>query len=119
MANILAVDDSESIRRLVELTLDEEDHEVTTAVDGVDAFNKAQQESFEVVITDINMPNMDGYELIAKLRSLPSYGFTPIICLTTESTDAHKAKGKEAGATGWIVKPFSPEKLINIIDRVT
>lgn len=118
MANVLAVDDSESIRRMVELTLDDEDHDVTLAEDGQIALGYAKDESFDLVITDINMPNMGGFELIRQLRSLPQYKLTPIICLTTESSDEQKAKGRAAGATGWIVKPFSAEKLINIIDRV-
>ena len=118
MARILAVDDSESIRQMVELTLDDEDHEITTAEDGLVALNIAKEESFDVVITDINMPNMDGFELIRNLRELDSYKLTPILCLTTESGDTQKARGKEAGATGWIVKPFSAQKLISLVERV-
>lgn len=119
MANILAVDDSESIRKMVVLTLEDEDHDITTAEDGVIALAKAQQQQFDVIITDINMPNMGGFELIAKLRTLPAYQLTPILCLTTESSEENKQKGKAAGATGWIVKPFTPEKLIAMIERVS
>ncbi len=119
MANILAVDDSESIRKMVLLTLEDEDHEITTAEDGAIAFGKAKQQQFDVIITDINMPNMGGFELIEKLRALPAYQFTPILCLTTESSEEHKQKGKSVGATGWIVKPFTPEKLIAMIERVS
>ncbi len=118
MAKILAVDDSDSFRTMVELTLSEEDHDVTTACDGVEALDLAKQEVFDLVVTDINMPNMGGYELIRNLRTLSSYKLTPILCLTTESGSEQKAKGKAVGATGWIVKPFSPEKLISITNRV-
>lgn len=119
MANILAVDDSESIRKMVVLTLEDEDHDITTAEDGAIALAKAQQKQYDVIITDINMPNMGGFELIEKLRALPAYQLTPILCLTTESSDEHKQKGKAVGATGWIVKPFTPEKLIAMIERVS
>ncbi len=118
MAKVLAVDDSQSIRQMVELTLDDEDHEVTTAQDGLEALNMAKEEQFDVVITDINMPNMDGFELIKNLRGLDNYKLTPILCLTTESGDAQKTRGREAGATGWIVKPFSAQKLITLVERV-
>ncbi len=118
MAKVLAADDSQSIRQMVELTLEDEDHEVITVEDGKIALDRAKSEEFDMVITDINMPNMDGFELTRQLRALPNYQLTPIICLTTESGDAQRAKGKEAGATGWIVKPFSADKLIQIVDRV-
>ena len=119
MAKILAVDDSPSIRRMVELTLDDEDHEVTTAIDGRLGFEEAQKDQFDLVITDINMPNMSGYELIQALRALPGYQNIPIVCLTTESGDEQKSKGRAVGATGWITKPFSPEKLLSVVDRLT
>ncbi len=119
MAKILAVDDSPSIRRMVELTLDDEDHEVTTATDGQLGLSEAQKDQYDLVITDINMPNMSGYELIKALRALPNYHNTPIICLTTESGDEQKTKGREVGATGWITKPFSPEKLVSVVERLT
>lgn len=118
MASILAVDDSQSIRQMVELTLDDEDHEVTTAEDGAIGLEKAKAEQFDLVITDINMPNMDGYELIKQLRQQENYQLTPILCLTTESGDAQKQRGREAGATGWIIKPFSAQKLLHLVERV-
>ena len=118
MAKILAVDDSASIRKMVELTLDEEEHEITTANDGALGLKAAEADEYDLVITDINMPNMSGYELIKALRAMPSYQNKPIVCLTTESGDEQKAKGREVGATGWITKPFSPEKLISIVDRL-
>ena len=118
MAKVLAVDDSESIRRMVELTLEDENHDVTLAEDGTVALSYVKSDRFDLVITDINMPTMGGFELIRHLRALPTYKLIPILCLTTESSSDQKEKGRAAGATGWIVKPFSAEKLINIINRV-
>jgi len=118
MANILAVDDSASIRQMVELCLEEEDHDITLAENGKDGLQKAQSDKFDLIITDINMPEMGGFELIRALRNLPEYKLTPILCLTTESSAEQKNKGREAGATGWIVKPFSADKLLNVVGRV-
>ncbi len=119
MSKILAVDDSKSMRQMVSMSLKSAGHDVTEAEDGAIALDIAKQGGqFDLVVTDINMPNMNGIELITALRALPNYKFTPILCLTTESSGDMKAKGKEAGATGWIVKPFSPEKLLSVINRV-
>lgn len=118
MSKILAVDDSKSMRQMVAMSLKSAGHDVTEAEDGVQALTAAKQAQFDIVVTDINMPNMNGIELIHALRALPNYKFTPILCLTTESSGDMKTKGKEAGATGWIVKPFSPEKLLSVINRV-
>ena len=118
MTKILAVDDSPSLRQMVSFTLKGAGHAVSEASDGVEALGIAQSQDFDLVITDINMPNMDGLQLIAELRKLPNFKFTPILCLTTESSDDKKRQGKEAGATGWIVKPFSPEKLLATMSRV-
>ncbi len=118
MTKILAVDDSPSLRQMVAFTLKGAGHDVAEASDGVEALNIAKGQAFDLVITDINMPNMDGLQLIAELRKLPNFKFTPILCLTTESSDDKKRQGKEAGATGWIVKPFSPEKLLATMGRV-
>ncbi|AHF01191.1 Fis family transcriptional regulator [Thiomicrospira aerophila AL3] len=118
MPKILAVDDSKSMRQMVTMSLTSAGHQVVEAEDGAAALNIAKQEQFDVVVTDINMPNMNGIELITALRALPNYKFTPILCLTTESSGDMKVKGKDAGATGWIVKPFSPEKLLSVISRV-
>jgi two-component system chemotaxis response regulator CheY len=118
MPKILAVDDSKSMRQMVTMSLTSAGHDVTEAEDGAIALDIAKQHQFDVVVTDINMPNMNGIELIAALRALPNYKFTPILCLTTESSGDMKTKGKDAGATGWIVKPFSPEKLLSVIGRV-
>ena len=118
MPSILAVDDSVSMRQLVTFTLKEAGFEVIEAVDGVDAMTKAQAKRADLVLTDVNMPNMDGISLIRNLRQLPPYKFTPMLLLTTESAPEKKAEGKAAGATGWIVKPFNPEQLVATISKV-
>jgi two-component system chemotaxis response regulator CheY len=115
---ILTVDDSASIRQMVSFTLKEAGYEVSEAFDGVDAVNKSLNNQFNLVITDLNMPNMDGITLIKKLRENPNYKFTPIIMLTTESQETKKQEGKAAGATGWIVKPFTPEQLVAVVKKV-
>ncbi|MGZ4957868.1 MAG: response regulator [Methylomonas sp.] len=118
MATILAVDDSASIRQMVSFTLKAAGHNVVEAVDGLDALNKAKAQSFDCIVTDVNMPNKDGIELIKDLRALPNYKFTPMLMLTTESGMDKKQQGKEAGATGWIVKPFNPDQLLKTINKV-
>ncbi len=118
MAKILAVDDSASMRQMVSFTLKSDGHEVTEAEDGVQALAKAKATSFDLVISDVNMPNMDGITLCGRLRELPAYKFTPLLILTTESGADMKTKGKAAGATGWIVKPFSPDQLLATIKKV-
>lgn len=118
MASILAVDDSASMRQMVSFTLKGAGYDVVEAVDGVDALNKAKSKKFDCVVTDVNMPNKDGIMLIKDLRGLPDYKFVPMLMLTTESGMDKKQQGKEAGATGWIVKPFSPEQLLKTIKKV-
>ncbi len=118
MTRILAVDDSESMRKMVTFTLERAGFETEEAADGVEALDKAQKENFDLVITDINMPEMDGITLIRRLRSLPDYRFRPILTLTTEGSPEKKREGREAGATGWIVKPFDPDVLIQTIRKV-
>lgn len=118
MTKILAVDDSASMRQMVSFTLQGAGYEVVEACDGQDAFNKAQQGGVDLVLSDVNMPIMDGITLIKNLRTLPSYKFTPILMLTTESASDKKSEGKAAGATGWIVKPFNPDQLLNTIKKV-
>lgn len=118
MTSILAVDDSASMREMVSFSLKNAGHEVSEAVDGEEALKIAQSTQFNLVITDVNMPNMDGITLIKKLRELPDYKFVPILMLTTESATDKKSEGKEAGATGWIVKPFNPEQLLATINKV-
>ena len=116
--SILAVDDSASIRQMVCFTLKAAGYDVTEAVDGMDGLEKAKSKGYNLVLTDQNMPRMDGITLIKNLRSLPQYRVTPTLMLTTESSDAMKAKGKEAGATGWLVKPFDPAKLVELVKKV-
>ena len=118
MAQILTVDDSVSIRQMLEVTLTAAGHEVIQASDGLEGLAKAKGLDFRLVITDLHMPKMDGIALIRKLRKLPSYRFTPILILTTEAAVAMKAEGKQAGATGWLVKPFDPDQLLATVDRV-
>ncbi|MCQ2982153.1 MAG: response regulator [Treponemataceae bacterium] len=115
---ILIVDDSVSIRKSVQFVLGQEGYEVTEAEDGLDGLKKAEADTFNLIITDINMPNMNGIELTKALRSNAAYKFTPIIALTTESQDDKMQEGKAAGATGWIVKPFTTEKLIAITKKI-
>ena len=118
MATILAVDDSASMRQMVSFTLKGAGFDVVEANDGVDALSKAKSQKFDLVISDVNMPNMDGISLIKELRALPDFKFTPMLMLTTESTSDKKAEGKAAGATGWIVKPFNPEQLLATVNKV-
>lgn len=115
---ILSVDDSISIRQMVKFTLTKEGYEVIEAVDGVDALSKVVGKKIDMVVTDLNMPNMDGITLIKELRKQPACKFIPIIMLTTESQDTKKQEGKAAGATGWIVKPFKPEQLLGVVKKV-
>ena len=118
MAKILAVDDSPSIRQVVSMALRAKGHEVITCEDGTYALEYAKKESVNLVITDLHMPEMDGISLVKELRKLESYRFIPLIFLTTESGSEFKQRGKEAGATGWIVKPFNAEKLLSVINKV-
>lgn len=118
MATILAVDDSPSMRQMVSFTLQSAGFDVTEAEDGVDALNKAKSGDYNLVLADVNMPNMDGITLVRELRSLPNYRFTPLLILTTEAGQDKKMEGKQAGATGWLVKPFNPEQLVATVQRV-
>ena len=115
---ILAVDDSASIRQMVSFTLKSAGYEVVEAVDGQDGLDKAKSRPVNLILTDQNMPRMDGLSLIKSLRALPQYATTPILMLTTESSDAMKMQGRAAGATGWLVKPFDPQKLIEVVRKV-
>jgi len=115
---ILAVDDSASIRQMVSFILKSADFNVVQAVDGVDGLEKAKTNAVDLVLTDQNMPNMDGITLISELRALDSYKKVPMLVLTTESSDEMKMKSKAAGATGWLVKPVDPELLVNVINKV-
>lgn len=115
---ILTVDDSISMRQMISFTLRENGYEVVEAVDGQDAISKAQNQSFDLIFTDQNMPNVDGLTLIQMLRVLPQHEKTPILMLTTEASDDMKKMGRAAGATGWLVKPFDPQKLLDIVKKV-
>ncbi|TLS66298.1 response regulator [Mariprofundus erugo] len=119
MAKILIVDDMASMRKMVAFTLEGAGHTVVQAEDGDIALKIAREQSgFGLVITDVNMPNMDGITLTGELRKLPSLKFTPILLLTTEAGTDKKMEGKAAGATGWLVKPFDPDKLLMTIKKV-
>ena len=115
---VLAVDDSKTMRDMVTFTLKEAGYNALEAEDGKAALNVLSGNAVDAVITDLNMPNMNGFELIRALRSDPKHKFTPILMLTTEGDDTKKQEGKSAGATGWLVKPFNPQKLVEVIKKV-
>jgi len=115
---ILCVDDSASVRQMVKLTLAGAGYEILEACDGRDALAKAGSADIHMVVTDLNMPNMDGLALIKELRKLPAYKGVPIVFLTTESDDSKKAEAKQSGATGWITKPFKQEQLLAVVKKV-
>ena len=118
MVTILTVDDSASMRQMVSFTLKEAGYEVVEAADGEQGLEAAKSNQINLVITDVNMPKMDGITLVRELRALPTHKFTPILLLTTESGAEKKQEGKAAGATGWLVKPFNPDQLLNTIKKV-
>jgi two-component system chemotaxis response regulator CheY len=118
MASILAVDDSASMRQMVSFTLRSSGYDVIEAIDGQDALDKIGDRHVDLVLTDQNMPRMDGLTLIRELRCVDRFKRTPILMLTTESTDQMKAQGKAAGATGWLVKPFDPAKLLEVVKKL-
>ena len=114
---ILIVDDSASMRQLISFTLKDAGFDVLSAVNGTDALTRLGSRRVEMVVTDLNMPEMDGITFIRQLRGMKEHRFTPIIMLTTEAQDAKKQDGRAAGASGWIVKPFSPEKLLEVVKK--
>ena len=118
MKRIMTVDDSASLRQMVAFTLERAGFEVIQARDGRDALAKLQGRDVNLFLADLNMPVMDGIELTRQLRAMPQYRFVPIVVLTTESQADRKQQGKAAGATGWIVKPFDPEKLLAVVSKV-
>lgn len=118
MPTILTVDDTASMRQMISFTLNSVGYEVIQASDGAEAYKLAQERAVDLVICDLNMPNMDGISLVQSLRGLDKYKFTPILMLTTESQQDRREQGKKAGATGWIVKPFNPEQLVNVVRKV-
>lgn len=115
---IMTADDSASVRQMVGFTLKAQGYEVIEASDGKDALLKLGKQKVDMLITDLNMPNLDGIGLIKGARALPACKFIPIIMLTTESQESKKQEGKAAGATGWIVKPFNPEQLLAVVRKV-
>jgi two-component system chemotaxis response regulator CheY len=115
---IMIVEDSATMRQMVGFTLKRNGYEVIEAEDGSDALGKINGNPIHMIITDLNMPNMDGLEFIRNVRQNPSCKYTPIIMLTTESQETKKSEGRAAGATGWIVKPFSPEQLMAVVEKV-
>ncbi|MCK4509768.1 MAG: response regulator [Desulfuromonadales bacterium] len=115
---ILVVDDSETVRQVLQMSLANAGFDVIEAEDGVDALSKLSGAQVDMLITDLNMPNMDGLDLIKKIREEGSHRFTPIVMLTTESSEEKKLAGREAGASGWIVKPFKPEQLLKVVKMV-
>ncbi|MDH5719362.1 MAG: response regulator [Spirochaetia bacterium] len=119
---IMIIDDSASIRQVVSLTLKEAGYEVVDAIDGQDALNKLVGDKFNLIICDVNMPNLDGIEFVKAVKNNPEYAnykFTPIIMLTTESEEEKKMQGQAAGAKAWIVKPFLPEKLLVAVEKLS
>ena len=118
MKTVMTVDDSASLRKMVRFVLADGGYDVIEAVDGMDALSKLKGRELGLVLTDVNMPKMDGLELTRRLRAIPEYRFVPIVLLTTESHPEKKQEGKAAGATAWIVKPFNPEQLLAVVKKV-
>jgi len=114
----MTIDDSPTIRQLVRFTLTSAGYQVIEAANGPDAIAKLNAQKIDLILSDINMPGLNGLDLVRKIRGMPIFKFTPILLLTTESAPTKKIEGKAAGATGWIVKPFSPEQLIAVVKRV-
>ena len=118
MRTILTVDDSTSMRQMVRATLQSAGYDVVEAADGQEALEFARGKAVDLVISDVNMPRMDGITLVHELRALPGYRLTPLLLLTTESGEDKKLEGKRAGATGWIVKPFNPAQLLTTLTKL-
>lgn len=115
---ILTVDDSPTVRQLLKMTLTDAGYEVMEAADGREALSMVRQHQFDMLVTDLNMPQIDGIQLIEEVRKIPGNRFMPIIMLTTESHDGIRKKGKIAGASGWIVKPFKPEQVLGVVRMI-
>jgi two-component system, chemotaxis family, chemotaxis protein CheY len=118
MANILTVDDSASVRQAIKIALAGQGHQVTEAANGAEGLTKAEAGGFALVITDLNMPVMDGLTMIRNLRAKPAGAGVPILFLTTESDAGLKSEARAAGATGWLTKPFAPEQLVQVVKKV-
>ncbi len=115
---ILCVDDSASVRQMVTFTLESAGYETFPAVDGLEAVERLKTTPVDLIVTDLNMPNLDGISLVRQVRAMPAFKFMPIVLLTTESEEARKQEGRAAGATGWIVKPFKQDQLLAVVKRV-
>lgn len=118
MKTIMTVDDSASLRQMICVVLRGGGYQVVEAVDGEDGMSKLANREVDLVLTDVNMPKMDGLEFTRRLRAIPQYRFTPIVLLTTESHIDRKQQGKAVGATAWIVKPFEPNQLLAVVKKV-
>jgi two-component system chemotaxis response regulator CheY len=116
--SILVVDDSASVRQVVGIALKGAGYDVVEASDGVDGLEKLDGRRLHLIISDVNMPRMDGITFITRARQVPGYGFTPIMMLTTESDDAKKKQGQAAGAKAWVVKPFKPEQMLQAVEKL-
>jgi two-component system chemotaxis response regulator CheY len=115
---IMIVDDSASLRQVVGISLRSAGYDVLEGCDGVDALKKLTGQKVHLIISDVNMPNMDGITLVSEVKKLPAYKFTPIVMLTTESADGKKAAGQAAGAKAWVLKPFNPPQLLNVVQKL-
>lgn len=118
MATILTVDDSRVMRDMIKSVLESEGHTVLTASDGVEAMTVARHNKADLVLADINMPNMNGISLLGKLRHLEGYEYVPIVMVTTEAAEYKKTKSKSLGATGWLQKPFTPDRLLAAVKKL-
>ena len=116
--SILIVDDSASVRQVVAISLRSAGYDVIEGCDGKDALSKLKGQKVHLIISDVNMPNMDGISLVKAVKQMPAYKFTPIVMLTTESQEAKKREGQEAGAKAWVVKPFKPEQLLGVVQKL-
>lgn len=116
--NVLVVDDSSSVRQVVGIALKSAGYDMIEACDGKDALGKLTGQKVHLIISDVNMPNMDGITFVKEVKKLPSYKFTPIIMLTTESQESKKAEGQAAGAKAWVVKPFQPAQMLAAVSKL-
>jgi two-component system, chemotaxis family, chemotaxis protein CheY len=115
---VLIVDDSSSVRQVVSITLKQAGYDVVAAVDGADALTKLDGRKYHLVISDVNMPRLDGISLLKQLKAMPAYRFTPVLMLTTEAGESKRQEGKAAGAKAWAVKPFQPEQLLDVVSKL-
>jgi two-component system chemotaxis response regulator CheY len=116
--SILIVDDSASVRQVVGISLRQAGYEVIEGVDGKDALTKLKGQKVHLIISDVNMPNMDGISMVKAVKEMPAYKFTPIVMLTTESQEEKKRQGQAAGAKAWVVKPFKPDQLLAVVQKL-